>query len=358
LQSNILCKTELIKDLELSTEAVRQIDAIHSMLSTGHRNLRMERHSLVLWGLAGGLLFAISDYILTPAQFPDIKNRAIAWLLLLSAVFSAVGVLDWHLTRKIKAERDEVWSFIHRQVMKIWWLIIAIGCLLTFAMFFFGGGYMVAAAWLVLLGLGLFIHGLFSEVLLEWAGGAVLLTGIATLAFHFQYATIQWIAASVFGLGLPLLALILNRRSSTWRQALQLLVWLLLVILPPLLIQRHTSNQFPNVPTVSLATFQTQSQPVSRQIVTLPQGTLIPVRIILSGDLFRSDPKLVLPFSLARPIDILIVDGKPTRNVRYSDGDGQVISTGGWINIPAVSAELTPAGPLVNTQLIVDLAPH
>ena len=120
----------------MSIDAVRQLDAIHTMLSTGHRNLRMERHSLMLWGIAGGLLFALSEHILTPEQFPEVQQRAIAWLLLLTVVLSVVGIADWHLTRKIKAERDEVWSFIHRQIMKVWWLIFALGALLTFAMFF------------------------------------------------------------------------------------------------------------------------------------------------------------------------------------------------------------------------------
>jgi len=54
------------------TAPARQLDAIHAMLSAGHRNLRIERHTLLLWGIPAGLLFAISELILTPSQFPDI----------------------------------------------------------------------------------------------------------------------------------------------------------------------------------------------------------------------------------------------------------------------------------------------
>jgi hypothetical protein len=42
----------------MSQLATQQLDSIHSMLSAGHRNLRIERHSLVLWGAnCGGLIW-------------------------------------------------------------------------------------------------------------------------------------------------------------------------------------------------------------------------------------------------------------------------------------------------------------
>jgi hypothetical protein len=39
----------------------RQLDSIQSMLVRGQRNLRMERHSLILWGLAGAGCSLSSD---------------------------------------------------------------------------------------------------------------------------------------------------------------------------------------------------------------------------------------------------------------------------------------------------------
>ena len=62
----------------MSHPASQQLSAIHAMLSVGHRNLRIERHSLLLWGIPAGLLFAISDRILTPEQVPALEQRALA----------------------------------------------------------------------------------------------------------------------------------------------------------------------------------------------------------------------------------------------------------------------------------------
>ena len=72
----------------MSSPAAQQINAIHAMLSAGHRNLRIERHSLLMWGIPAGLLFALSEFILTPAQIPDVNQRALAWLALLVTVLT------------------------------------------------------------------------------------------------------------------------------------------------------------------------------------------------------------------------------------------------------------------------------
>ncbi len=173
----------------------QQLDSIHAMLSAGQRNLRVERHSLVLWGGSSGGLVLVSDHILTAEQFPVLEQRAVAWLILLVLTLSGVSLIDWHLTRHVKHARDEAWSFIHRQILKVWWLLMAVGVLLTFATFFYGGGYMIFAAWVVLIGLGLYVHGLFSEELLEWSGAFLILIGIGMLAFRLNYGTSQWVAA-------------------------------------------------------------------------------------------------------------------------------------------------------------------
>ena len=144
----------------------QQLHAIHSMLTAGQRNLRLERHTLWLWGVPAGVLFVLSEHILTPEQFPDLTQRALAWLALLLTVLATVATLDWHWTRQAKQTRDEAWSFIHRQVVKVLWLLMGLATLTTFAMFFYGGGYMVCAVWLVFLGVSLYLHGLFSEELL------------------------------------------------------------------------------------------------------------------------------------------------------------------------------------------------
>lgn len=334
----------------LSQTPAQQIEAIHAMLAAGHRNLRMEKHSFWLWGIAAGVLFAISDLIFTPEQIPSVEQRAMSWLVLLALVLGGVGIADWWLTRRVKAARDEVWSFIHRQIIKIWWLLVAIGILLTFAMFFFGGGYMVCAAWIVLIGLGLFIHGLFSDQLLELAGGAMLLIGVLSLAFHLSYEEMKWVATATFGLGMPALSIMLNRPQP------QRLCLSLLVLVLPLSAYHRFAVAAPNAPIASLETFRHQAGTPATQIVALDKGTTIPVHIQLSGNLFQQDADLVLPLRLAQPMEIVMQAGKPTRQVRISGQEWSAKNDAGWVQIPWIHTTLTPqTGPKFDAALVVNL---
>lgn len=215
----------------------QQLDAIHSILSAGHRNLRVERHSLVLWGISCGILLLFRDDIFTAEQLPSLAQQGVAWLILLTLTISGVALIDWHLTRHVKQARDETWSFIHRQVLKVVWLLMSVGALLTFATFFYGGGHLLLAAWVVLCGIGLYVHGLFSEELLEWIGALIIAIGIGMLVLRLDYLEQKWLASSTLGLGLPLLSLMLDRgreRAAKIR-LLQSAVWLLCVLTPPLL---------------------------------------------------------------------------------------------------------------------------
>lgn len=342
----------------MSNNANEQINAIHTMLTAGHRNLRMEKHSLWLWGVAGGLLFSMSNFIFTEKQIPDLKMRAFAWLIFLTLILSAVAIADWHLTHRLKAARDEVWSFIHRQIIKVWWLLMGIGILLSFAVFFFGGGYMLNPAWIILLGLGLFIHGLFSDEILEWAGGSLLIIGILSLCFNLSFQSTKWIATSAFGIGLPLLAMMINQQKTVWLKILYILAWVLIIVLPPILIQRYYIATAPDAPLISLTKFQSLQSLTGTQIVAIPKDTIIPVNIQVSGDLFQNDQNVVLPLKLNKAVEIVMVDGKPTRQIRFADEDWRNSNNAGWVQIPWIHAELSAnAHPVIRTNLIVNL-PH
>lgn len=326
------------------------------MLSAGHRNLRVERHSLVLWGASCGGLILASNRILTAEQFPLLEQRAIAWLILLALAVSGISLLDWHLTRRAKQARDEAWSFIHRQVLKVWWLLMSVGVLLTFATFFYGGGYMIFAAWVVLAGMGLYVHGLFSEELLEWAGALIISIGIGMLAFRLNYTASQWVAASTLGLGLPLLAAMLDRgrQRTAWVRLLQSVGWLLCVLIPPLLAQRLSNASVPpEAPLASLEEFR--KQPVARQIVTLPAGSSIPVKVEVSGNVFRASNASVLPLVLNEPLEIMMNNGQPTGDWRFPGESWALAREANWVRIPWIKAELTPqTGPEIRTSLVIE----
>jgi hypothetical protein len=339
----------------MSQLATQQLDAIHSMLSAGHRNLRIERHSLLLWGAGCGGIILFSNQILTPEQIPVLGVRAIAWLILLILTVSGIGLLDWHLTRHVKQARNEAWSFIHRQVLKVWWLLMSVGVLLTFATFFYGGGYMIYAAWVVLAGLGLYVHGLFSEELLEWAGALIIAIGIGMLAFTLSPLVSQWLAASTLGLGLPLLAAMLDRGKERpiWMRLAQSAGWLLCVVAPPLLAQQFYSIAVPaDAPTISLSEFI--QQPAKQQIVALPAGTTIPVKVDISGDVFRASNTAILPLVLNQPIEIMMDQGKPSGVWRFP-GEKWLQARGNiWVRIPMIKIEVAPqTGPEIRTSLEV-----
>ncbi|HMY50530.1 MAG TPA: hypothetical protein PLN96_05650 [Zoogloea sp.] len=340
----------------------RQLDAIQSMLLRGQRNLRMERHSLILWGLAGALLFACSDTVLTAEQIPDASRRATAWLLFISTVLGGVGVADWHLTRRVKQARDETWSFIHRQVVKLLWLLMGVGTLFTFATFFYGGAYMLCTVWLVLIGLALYVHGLFSEEVLEWAGGTIILIGVAGLVARLPFETMKWIAIAVFGLGLPLLSALLDhgRTRSFGVRLAQSAGWTVLVLAAPLAAHRYASTSLPpELPVMSLAEFMAGGTMTGERIVQLPAGTRVPVRVQVSGDLFRPDPDAVLPLVLDRPVELLLRDGALTGDVRAPGGPWQLARETRWISIPWIRAGLEAGrGPSVDTALVVDFHGH
>lgn len=343
------------------TAPTQQLDAIHAMLAAGHRNLRIERHTLLLWGVPAGLLFSVSELILTPTQFPDLTERALAWLALLVAVLVSIATLDWFWTRKIKAMRDEAWSLIHRQVLKVLWLMMGLATLTTFAMFFYGGGYMLCAVWLVFLGISLYVHGLFSEELLEWAGLLTILIGIASLLARLPYETMRWVAAAVFGLGLPLLALMLDRglHRPAWFRLAQMLGWLMVVlILPVTMEQRIHHRELPDIDAVSLADYRAGKISTSGEIaVALPAGTPIPVDVELGGDIFSGNGENpVLPLTLNQPIELLLRDGKLTGDVRFPGEAWQESQQVRWLSIPWLKAELTPErGPRVAGSLVVQL---
>ncbi len=337
----------------------RQIEAIHSMLTAGHRSIRMARHSLILWGVAGGLLSVITDWVISEERFPVHWQRAVAEFVWLGLVLSAIGIVDYHYTREHVRARGETLSFTHAQVIKVWWLLIAMGVLITFGMNFFGGGYMVYGVWLVLLGLGLYVHGLFSEQMLEWVGVIMILLGIVPLALQLPFELIKWLTAAVLGIGMPVLSLMLDGGQSrrAMRRLAQSVLWLMAVLAPAAVAYQYIESiQWVNAPPVSLEKYLQQPAAAGEQIVALPAGTVVPLRIEIEGNILQAGQTLSMPLVLSRSLEVVAVDDKLDGRFRMTDGARVYRRSSLRMAVTELQASLSPTtGPVLKARLNVDV---
>lgn len=295
---------------------LEQMQSIQAMLAAGHRCVELERHSLLLCGLVGGGLCAFTDLVINGDTFPDNTQRAIAILIWLAAWLGGVSWLDHRLTRKARLARNETIPFAQAQVTRAWWMLLAIGTLATFAMFFHGGGVMIYALWTVLLGLGIFIFGLFSRPLIEWIGLAAILLGIVGLASGLPMNSARWLTASAFAIGLPCAGWLTTRagENHAGQRILIVALWLTAVILPALAAARFIPAASP--PSPATAT------------LTLPAGTEVPLHIDMAGSLIAIPPTASLPVRVDRAAEIALTDGQPDGRYRFDNGRWHSIKDG------------------------------
>ncbi len=279
-------------------------------------SVHLERHSLLLLGGVGAFLSIVTEWVITDARFPDIAQRGLALLAWLAFWLGGLSWLDHWLTRRARRARDETLPFAQAQITRAWWMLLSVGSLGSFAMFFYGGGAMIYALWIVLLGLGVYLFGLFSRPLIEWVGLAIILLGVAGLAAGLPYGSTRWLAASAFGIGLPLAAWLNNHVADTGltRRVAVLGLWLGAVALPPLLLTRYAGTEAPSVPAVPLAVLRAGA---AEQVLRLEAGTRVPLHVDLGSDLLHVAPGTELALTLDRPVEVALRDGRPDGRYRF-----------------------------------------
>jgi len=290
------------------------------MLAAGHRPIRIERTTLLVWGLATGGLCATLEDLLQRLAGRDVPLMA-AWT---AAIILGVGALAAWIDRRWlmrhRAERGETINFVEVQLGKAWAMLFVLGTMLTFGTFFFGGQYMVYGFWLVLLGVGLFLHALFSRQLPLWAGIAFIGLGIAPLAAHASYFEMRWIAASALGIGLPLLGVLIREpgpdedagwanSAAWWKPA----AWLATVVGVATLAAGHPAMPADaDVPVVSFDRWASARGTRGPLIVRIPAGTKIPLDLDVGGGAFTSAPGASVELRIAQDLDLLTEDGVAT----------------------------------------------
>ena len=339
----------------MATDTSKQIEAIHSMLTSGQRSIRIERHTLVLWGLTAAFLCLLTPLLFTTELFPILWQRAVAEFTFLALVLGTVATIDFTSTQRLRRRRNESLSFVQRQITKVWWSLIGLGLLVTLGMHFFGGGYMVFGVWMILFGLALFIHGLFSQQMLQWSGIMVVILGLSAVFLMVPFEVTRWLASSVFGIGMPVLSFMLEpKKNQAMTKRLMISAVWLAVVLSPVVASYYIVRQYsvPGGDTVSLAAFRQQLQVPTQQIVSLPAGTVLPIQIKLKGDVFEQENVAVVPVTLTKALQIVLRDGEPNGHFRVAQGDWKQRMYNFWVRNLKLEASLTPTeGPIASAAM-------
>jgi hypothetical protein len=289
-----------------------QIEGIHSMLASGHNSVRLEKHTLILWGVTGALLILGLELIINPENFPVKWERSSVKAVILCCVLVAVGILDYRLTQRLRRLRDESLSFVQQQITKVWWLFIALIVVMNLGMDFFGGGYMFYSAVLILLGMAFYTFGLFATQMLSWSGVILIALGMASIVIHPPHTTQKYLAASVLGLGLPVLGFILHHSewsASLPRRFITAFAWLLICIAPVGLAYGFTAPEKLPENVLTLAQYRNMEQtPAEPFVVELPPGTVIPVHIDVESEFIDTAVVSTVPLTLTETLYISIVD--------------------------------------------------
>ena len=337
-----------------------QLEAIHAMMEQGQRSVRLEPHTLVLWGLAAAFLVLFINAVFTVTRFPVVWQRSLGANACIALVLVGVGVWDHRLTHAARRRRDETISFVQRQLMKVWWLLMGMIVLINLGMNFFGGGYLFYSVAFALMGLAFYIHGLFSEQILSWTGLALIALGLVSVALKLPYPAIEWLAVCVFGLGLPALGFVLDQKSvhaTSGRRLATSATWLALMLLPATGIYALTQRgDIPSATPVTLADFQRRPAPAAKtEIVRIPAGSRVPMHIEIAADALTADNTVMLPLHLAQPLDIIVQDGQPDGRYRIGTGDWKQIRYNLRVTDVEKSATLTrDAGFAMNVRLVLD----
>ncbi len=336
------------------TTPEQQLAAIHAMLSVGHRGVRFERHTFVLWGIVSAFLMLVVPELFS--HFPNRLHRAFVELGLTSFVIGVGALIDFRITCRVRQREDETLPFIQRQILKVWILLFGLGVMTELGLcLYYGGGSIIFPLWILLLGIGLFTSGLFSDSFLRWVGVATIMIGAVTIILFplrlSGYYAYQWLAISVFGLGLPALGLLLPRLNK-WSQLTRiaaLLGWVLAVgvfAYSAFRVKRYIDR--PKISAIAFHEFQRQGSIGREQVITLPRGTVVPMRIAWRSNIFKSAP-ITIPLELTRSLDLVLTDGELGRQFRTEGEDWMMFPEGLSFAGSKESATLTQSdGPVID----------
>ena len=334
-------RTEKALDSTMDTE--KCLEDIRAMMTTGHKSIRIEKHTFFYWGIAGALLTALIAFLYRNTA---IHMNTVAYMVLCVVVLGLVGYFDYRKTRKIRSSQDESVSFIQVKMTKIWWLLIGTAILFNVGLMVYGGTS-AYSLWFVLIGIAIIIHGSFSTQPLAKFGFALIAIGVFLPAL-LPYTGLTWVAISVYGLGVPLLGFMLYQKSGFWQanKVYAVIVWLVIAVVPGYAAYKIESNiNKIDVPTTSISLAEYMSQPTSQkglQVISLPAGTVVPLKLSAKGSVISDSVFTQLPLILKEPIEVVVEHGKLTGSYRVGHGAWSSLHSWELLNINHLLIDINP----------------
>ncbi len=341
-----------------------QLLALQSFLIAGHRPIRFRPGSLVRWGLTFAFLALTTDPLIR-ALWPDSQQplRATMTMVWLGSCLAATAYFDWRANQSAAVQADETMPFVQTQVSKVWWLLLAAGVLYTGSSMVFGGGYQVYMVWLALVGLGLFLHGLFAHELIEWTGAGIFLLAILVMVSGLPLAWHRPLVVSCAGLGMPLLGGFVQWRAVPKPNVGRLFGCVAAVLAASVVpawiaVQWAQQIRIPtDIPVLSQQEFQQRSAPWPHYLALhVAAGTPMVLELDIKGGVLQSAQTVPqMTYTVAQDLDLLLIDGALSQYVRRAGQQWQ--SQEGWLRITRLdfNPDLGHAGGLrVRSSVQVD----
>jgi len=334
-------RTETTTESNADTE--KCLEDIRAMMTTGHKSIRIEKHTFFYWGIAGALLTALIDFLYRNTA---IHMNTMTYAILCAVVLGLVGYFDYRKTREIRSSQDKSISFIQVKMTRIWWLLIGTAILFNIGLMVYGGTS-AYSVWFLLIGLAIIIHASFSTQPLAKFGFALIAIGIFLPAL-LPYSGLTWVTISVYGLGVPLLGFMLYQKTGFWQanKPYAVIVWLVIAVVPGYAAYKTEKNiNKIDVPTQSVSLAEYMSQPTPQkglQVVHIPAGTIVPLTLSAKGSVISDSVFTQLPLILKEPIEVVVEHGKLTGSYRVGHGAWSSLHSWELLNINHLLIDINP----------------
>jgi len=128
-------------------------------------------------------------------------------------------------------------------------------------------------------------------------------------------------------------------------------LWLVVVAGAPLSTSAlYGWTAAPDTPAIPLSELASNR---SGQVVSLPAGTVLPLRVDLDSPLLRADKSAGLPLSLSVPMEVSLRNGRPDGRYRLADGPWRHVSEGLLaLRIDRLTPQLEQGQPVIRAHAV------